>query len=103
MIFQYYFAESDIGENRADIALKKLAPLNTYVTVTCSSENITETFLGKNKVNVSFVIRNGCGFGINSQVFVLTDASLDDQIQVGNECRKHGIKFINANTKGLFG
>ncbi len=40
---------------------------------------------------------------MNFQVFVLTDASLDDQIQIGNDCRKHGIKFINANIKGLFG
>lgn len=37
------------------------------------------------------------------QVFVLTDANLDVQIIVGDYCHKNDIKFINANTKGLFG
>ncbi|UJR08635.1 hypothetical protein I4U23_012894 [Adineta vaga] len=84
---QYYFKESDVGQNRAQIALEKLAELNSYVVVTCSTEKIDEAFLTKNRINV----------------FVLTNSNLDEQIKVGDYCHKSGIKFINANTKGLFG
>ncbi|CAF3804490.1 unnamed protein product [Rotaria sp. Silwood1] len=84
---QYYFTESNIGQNRAKVANKHLTELNSYVNVTFFSTIIDETFLKKNKVNV----------------FILTDANLDDQIKIGDYCHQHGIKFINANTKGLFG
>lgn len=84
---QYYFSESDIGQNRAVIANKKLSELNSYVNVTFSSEAIDKDFLEKNKVNV----------------FVLTDAEFENQVQIGNFCHENGIKFINTNTKGLFG
>ncbi|CAF1276826.1 unnamed protein product [Adineta ricciae] len=84
---QYYFNEDNIGQNRAEIALEKLSELNSYVTVTCSMETIDEAFLAKNKINV----------------LVLTNASLDNQIKVGDYCHQAGIKFIIANTNGLFG
>ncbi|CAF3847756.1 unnamed protein product [Rotaria sp. Silwood1] len=84
---QCYFTESNIGQNRAKVANKHLFELNSYVNVTFFSTIIDETFLKKNKVNV----------------FILTDANLDDQIKIGDYCHQHGIKFINANTKGLFG
>jgi ubiquitin-activating enzyme E1 len=84
---QYYFSESDIGQNRAAIANKNLSELNSYVNVSYSSETIDNTFLEKNKVNV----------------FVLTDADFQNQIDIGDYCHTNGIKFINANTKGLFG
>ncbi|CAF3992829.1 unnamed protein product [Rotaria sordida] len=84
---QYYFTESNIGQNRAEIANKHLCELNSYVNVTFSSTIIDETFLQKNKINV----------------FILTDGNLDDQIKIGDYCHQHRIKFINANTKGLFG
>lgn len=53
---QYYLTESDIGQNRAKIAYKKLSELNNYVTVSCSSDDINDDFLAKNKVNVSSMI-----------------------------------------------
>ncbi|CAF4912178.1 unnamed protein product [Rotaria sp. Silwood1] len=84
---QCYFTESNIGQNRAKVANKHLFELNSYVNVTFFSTIIDETFLKNNKVNV----------------FILTDANLDDQIKIGDYCHQHGIKFINANTKGLFG
>ncbi|CAF1423228.1 unnamed protein product [Adineta steineri] len=84
---QYYFSEADIGQNRAEVANKKLSELNSYVNVSFSSAVIDETFLQENKVNV----------------FVLTDANLKDQVTIGNHCHSHGIKYIVANTKGLFG
>lgn len=53
---QYYFTESDIGKNRATIALKKLSELNNYVTVSSSTDDINEDFLAKNQINVSWKI-----------------------------------------------
>ena len=50
--FQYYFTEYAIGQNRAEVANKHLSELNSYVIVSCSSENIDESFLQKNKINV---------------------------------------------------
>ena len=37
------------------------------------------------------------------QVVVLTDSSLDEQIQVGEMCHTLDIKFIVAETRGLTG
>ncbi|CAF3985601.1 unnamed protein product [Rotaria sordida] len=84
---QYYFSESDFGQNRAEVAKEKLSELNKNVNVTYSSSNIDEDFLQKHKVNV----------------FVLTDGDIDNQVKIGDYCHEHGIKFVNANTKGLFG
>lgn len=49
-----------------------------------------------------------CGWPLQStfarvQVFVLTDADFAEQVEMGDYCHSHGIKFIVANTKGLFG
>ena len=49
---QYYFSQSDVGQNRATSAHKNLAELNNYVNVSYSSDNIDKDFLEKNKVNV---------------------------------------------------
>ncbi|CAF3983972.1 unnamed protein product [Rotaria sordida] len=84
---QYYFSESDIGQNRAEVAKEKLSELNNNVNMTYSSSNIDEDFLQKHKVNV----------------FVLTDGDINNQVKIGDYCHEHGIKFVNANTKGLFG
>ncbi|CAF4263921.1 unnamed protein product, partial [Rotaria sordida] len=82
---QYYFSESDIGQNRAEVAKEKLSELNKNVNVTYSSSTIDEDFLQKHKL------------------FVLTDGDIDNQVKIGDYCHEHGIKFVNANTKGLFG
>ena len=42
-----------MGRNRAEVAVEKLTELNSYVTVRCTSEEISETFLQTNKINVS--------------------------------------------------
>ncbi|UJR37573.1 hypothetical protein I4U23_030274 [Adineta vaga] len=84
---QYYFSEADIGQNRADVANKSLSELNSYVNVTCSSAPLDGSFLNENKINV----------------FVLTDADFSEQLKMGDFCHSNGIKFIIANTKGLFG
>ncbi|CAF0891592.1 unnamed protein product [Didymodactylos carnosus] len=84
---QYFFTEEDIGKNRAEISQKKLAELNSYVEVTHSSEKLNPQYLESRKINV----------------FVLTEALLDEQKDVGEYCHKHNIKLVICNTKGLFG
>ena len=37
------------------------------------------------------------------QVVVLTHSSLEEQIWAGDFCHARGIKFIIADTRGLFG
>lgn len=37
------------------------------------------------------------------QVVVLTQSSLEEQIWAGDFCHARGIKFIVADTRGLFG
>jgi len=37
------------------------------------------------------------------QVVVLTDSSLSEQLRVGEFCHQHGIHFVVADTRGLFG
>ena len=37
------------------------------------------------------------------QVVVLTDSRYDEQVRVGEFCHSHNIKFIVAETCGLFG
>lgn len=52
-LLQYYLTENDIGQNRASVAIKKLAELNNYVNVTCHTSVIAPDFLKDNRVNVS--------------------------------------------------
>ncbi|XP_058570974.1 ubiquitin-like modifier-activating enzyme 1 isoform X3 [Neofelis nebulosa] len=82
---QFYLREEDIGKNRAEVSQPRLAELNSYVPVTTYTGALVEDFL--------------TGF----QVVVLTNASLEDQLQVGEFCHSHGIKLVVADTRGLFG
>ena len=49
---QYYFSEADIGQNRAEVTLKKLRELNSYVSVSATPATINEQYLTDNNVNV---------------------------------------------------
>ncbi|XP_078066021.1 ubiquitin-like modifier-activating enzyme 1 [Mustelus asterias] len=82
---QFYLAEEDIGKNRAEASEKHLAGLNSYVPVSSHTEKLTEDFLYR------------------FQVVVLTDSSLEEQLWIGDFCHRNNIKFIVADTKGLFG
>ncbi|XP_075691127.1 ubiquitin-like modifier-activating enzyme 1 isoform X1 [Rhinoderma darwinii] len=82
---QFYLREDDLGKNRAEVAHPRLAELNTYVPVCASSSSLTEEFL------------------VNFQLVILSDLALDEQLRVGDFCHGHNIKFIVANTRGLFG
>ncbi|XP_068104099.1 ubiquitin-like modifier-activating enzyme 1 [Hyperolius riggenbachi] len=82
---QFYLREGDIGKNRAEVSLPKLAELNTYVPVSASSSPLSDDFLS------------------NFQLVILTGSTLDEQLRVGDFCHHHSIKFIVADTRGLFG
>ncbi|NP_001080185.1 ubiquitin-activating enzyme E1 [Xenopus laevis] len=82
---QFYLRESDIGKNRAEVSHPRLAELNTYVPVSSSTDPLTDEFMSA------------------FQLVILTGSSLEEQLQVGDFCHSHDIKFIVADTKGLFG
>ncbi|XP_072329037.1 ubiquitin-like modifier-activating enzyme 1 isoform X2 [Scyliorhinus torazame] len=82
---QFYLTEADIGRNRAEISGGRLAELNNHVPVSSHTRRLTEDFL------------------YQFQVVVLTSSSLEEQLWVGDSCHRSNIKFIVADTKGLFG
>ncbi|XP_041037385.1 uncharacterized protein LOC121274248 isoform X5 [Carcharodon carcharias] len=82
---QFYLSEADLSKNRAEVSQPRLAELNTYVPVTAYTGELTEEYVQQ------------------FQVVVLTNSSLDEQLRLGQFCRCKGIKFIVADTKGLFG
>uniref|UniRef100_V9KCN4 E1 ubiquitin-activating enzyme n=1 Tax=Callorhinchus milii TaxID=7868 RepID=V9KCN4_CALMI len=82
---QFFLREEDLGKNRAEVSQPRLAELNTYVPVTAYLGELTEEYLQQ------------------FQVVVLTNSPLDEQLWIGDFCHNKGIKFIVADTRGLFG
>jgi len=82
---QYYLSEKDIGKNRAEVSAPLLAELNPYVPVRASTAALTKEFVSQ------------------FQVVVLTQSSLEEQVQVGNLTHPLGIALIVADARGLFG
>ncbi|KAJ3214251.1 hypothetical protein HDU67_001850 [Dinochytrium kinnereticum] len=82
---QFYLTPADSGKNRAKSCVGKLAELNNYVPVTTLDEELTEANITK------------------YQVVVVTDTSLERQLAINSFTHKHGIKFIAADVRGLFG
>lgn len=81
---QFFLTEEDIGKPRASSTLPKLAELNSYVPISVVDE-LSEETLAK------------------FQVVVLTEASLEEQVQINNFTHSNNIKFISSDTRGLFG
>ncbi|XP_046550808.1 ubiquitin-like modifier-activating enzyme 1 isoform X2 [Haliotis rubra] len=82
---QFFLREEDIGKNRAEVIQPRLAELNSYVPVSAYTGELSEDYLKQ------------------FQVVCLTNSSLDDQIRIGEFCHSKEIKFIVADTRGLFG
>ncbi|KAK3879914.1 hypothetical protein Pcinc_015557 [Petrolisthes cinctipes] len=82
---QFFLTESDVGSNRATTCHQRLAELNTYVPVYTSTAPITQDFLKA------------------FRVVVLTDSTIDEQLEVSSYCHANNIALIVASTKGLFG
>lgn len=59
--------------------------LNEYVSTTCTTEPVSTELVAK------------------FNVVVLTDSNREEQLGIGQYCHDNGIKFISANTSGVFG
>ena len=84
---QFYLTEKDIGKNRAECTLPHLAELNTYVPL---------KIIESNKILA-------CEDLSKYQVVVLTQSNVQEQMDFGKYCHQHDIKFIVAETRGIFG
>ncbi|KAH7816151.1 putative Ubiquitin-like modifier-activating enzyme 1 C (Uba1C) [Monocercomonoides exilis] len=82
---QFYLSESDVGKNRAQCCLHKLAELNEYVHVQAFTSQLDSTLIKKYKV------------------VVMVNAALDELVRVSTICRENSVKFISVDQAGLFG
>ncbi|XP_054992645.1 ubiquitin-like modifier-activating enzyme 7 [Sorex araneus] len=82
---QFFLSERDLQKNRAEACQKSVAELNSEVQVSVHKGDLTEDLLKA------------------SQVVVLTNAGLEEQLKVGTFCHKYGIYFLVADTRGLVG
>eukprot|EP00795_Rhopilema_esculentum_P000847 gene847-10594_t len=82
---QFYLSEQDVGKNRAEASIAKLAELNSYVPLSIHKGELTNDVLAK------------------YQVVVLANSSIEEQLRIGDFTHANGIKLIIADTRGLFG
>jgi ubiquitin-activating enzyme E1 len=82
---QFFLREQDCGKNRATCTQTHLAELNTYVPVLSLTKTLTTQDL------------------LNYTVVVLTESTTEQQLEYGQFCHENDIKFIIAETRGIFG
>lgn len=83
---QFFLTESDLGKPRDRVSRDRLAELNSYVPV-----KVLESLQDDRQL-------------LEYQVVVATDTvSLQEKIVLNRACHAAGIKFISAETRGLFG
>ncbi|XP_008061368.1 ubiquitin-like modifier-activating enzyme 7 [Carlito syrichta] len=82
---QFFFSEQDLERSRAEASQEPLSQLNRVVQIFVHRDDITEELLS------------------DFQVVVLTASKLEEQLRVGTLCRKHGVCFLVADTRGLVG
>lgn len=108
---QFYLSEESVGRNRAEACADALASLSDLCTVqvqntdtpldeqflaqftVCSSNLLSLYFLGK---EITYSQRR-------QKVVVFSDAPIAELVQVNRMCRKHGVKFIASEIRGVFG
>lgn len=83
---QFFLTENDIGRRRDEASKEQLSQLNKYVPITVI-DSLDGSSLAKFKV---IIITSGI-------------LSLEKQILINEFTHKNDIKFISADTKGLFG
>eukprot|EP00457_Paulinella_chromatophora_P001066 gb/GEZN01001068.1/.p1 GENE.gb/GEZN01001068.1/~~gb/GEZN01001068.1/.p1 ORF type:complete len:1020 (-),score=206.38 gb/GEZN01001068.1/:214-3273(-) len=83
---QFYLSEKDVGKPRAVASLPHLNQLNRYVNVHLVKEDLSTKVLASKKY----------------QVVVMTDKTVEEQLQVNSYCHEHGLKFISGDIRGLF-
>lgn len=81
---QFFISEADFGRNRAEISLRSLSELNTYVPISTHTGELTKDFLK------------------DFRVVVLTNSTLEEQLRVSEIVRSYGNAMIVSNTRGLF-
>ncbi|KAM3844658.1 ubiquitin-like modifier-activating enzyme 7 isoform 2-T2 [Vipera latastei] len=82
---QFYLSENHVGQNRAKVSHEQLFALNRKAEVKFNTSKLTENFLATFKV------------------VVLTNSSLEEQLDISDFCHANQICFVLANTKGLAG
>jgi ubiquitin-activating enzyme E1 len=86
LVSNFYLTRASIGQNRAVASRPHLAILNGSVSVSATDENLTEDLLK------------------TFACVVLTDRRPESEIRwISQLCHHEGIKFILAETQGLFG
>ncbi|KAF9057412.1 ubiquitin activating enzyme [Panaeolus papilionaceus] len=89
MSSQFFLRSEDIGKSRAAATLPHLSELNTYVPVRDLGGQLGD------EITVDLLK----GF----HVVVLCGAPLSKQLEINDWTHEHGIHFIAAETRGLFG
>lgn len=83
---QFYLEESDVGKNRAEASVKKLAELNPYVAVKASAE---EDIM---KIAKEY------------NTIVLTEPMCEKRlIELTNYCHQNQVNIITTEARGVFG
>ncbi|KAF6780064.1 hypothetical protein AHF37_00432 [Paragonimus kellicotti] len=82
----FFAGVDDVGHGKAEISKHKLAELNTHVSV---------HILNKPKLAADDLKK--------FTVVILTQATHENCVEVGNACHELGVKFIVAKTNGVFG
>ena len=78
---QFYLTESDIGQPRDQVTRSKLAELNNYVPIYVASDlKSLEQY----------------------KVIVLTESTIEEELEINEQARKYGNAFISAKVRGLF-
>jgi len=86
---QFFLRAEDVGKSRAEATLPRLAELNAYVPVR-SLGGVPGQEITMNLIQ---------GF----QVVVLCGVSYEKQLEINDWTHLHGVHFIAAETRGLFG
>ncbi|KAJ3309733.1 hypothetical protein HDV04_005778 [Boothiomyces sp. JEL0838] len=82
---QFFLHEADIGQPKDKVTQPRLVDLNSYVPVHVFEGELNDSTISK------------------YQVVVVTDRDHDEKVQINELARKHKVKFIAAETRGLFG
>eukprot|EP00286_Rhodomonas_abbreviata_P025957 CAMPEP_0181313380 /NCGR_PEP_ID=MMETSP1101-20121128/14216_1 /TAXON_ID=46948 /ORGANISM="Rhodomonas abbreviata, Strain Caron Lab Isolate" /LENGTH=774 /DNA_ID=CAMNT_0023420327 /DNA_START=120 /DNA_END=2440 /DNA_ORIENTATION=+ len=82
---QFYFSESDVGSNRAEVSARHLRELNPYVSVKVHTGPLDEAALKE------------------FTVVVCADVGLEEATSLNATCHAVGALFLSAQSRGLFG
>jgi ubiquitin-activating enzyme E1 len=102
---QFYLNDTDVGKNRASACCEKLQELNGAVAVTASEADLEEDFLKKFQVgqyHLLFFELECLASCLFLQVVVCTCASQADALRIDQICHANGVRFIWAQTYGVF-